>query len=103
MSRGWKVGLGTAPRSAWAAGAASAALDRYPPGGPDRWSRTNHRGEPISLLEGQACVAVSAQPRRLAPQVPGRIRSAALVAGTAAGALGAYDDLAEGSVRKGLA
>jgi len=78
-------------------------LDSSAPGGQARWVRTNHRGEPISLLEGPAFVAGSAQALLLAPQVPGRIRAAALVAGTAAGALGAYDDLAEGSVRKGLA
>src|SRR6476469_11252497 len=83
-----------ASRAAWA------ALSRRPPGGAQRWTRTNHRGESITLLEGPAFVAGTAKALLLAPGLPGRVRAAALVAGTTAGALGAYDDLAEGSVRK---
>ncbi|MGN6301512.1 MAG: hypothetical protein ACTHN8_10530 [Angustibacter sp.] len=82
---------------------AAAALHRRPPGGPDRWTRTNHRGEPISLLEGPAYVVGAVVGAAVAPGVPARLRAATLLAGTAAGALGAYDDLAEGGVRKGLA
>lgn len=78
------------------------ALTRRPPGGAPLWTRTNHRGEPISLLEGPAYVAGAVAGAAVAPGVPGRLRAAALLAGTAAGALGAYDDLAEGGVRKGL-
>lgn len=81
--------------------AAAAALRRRPPGGRERWERTNHRGEPISLLEGPAYVAGAVV--GAAAGASGRVRAAALLAGTAAGALGAYDDLAEGGVRKGLA
>lgn len=81
---------------------AAAALQHRPPGGAQRWTRTNHRGEPISLLEGPAYVAGAAAGAALAPGLPPRLRVAALLAGTAAGALGAYDDLAEGGVRKGL-
>jgi UDP-N-acetylmuramyl pentapeptide phosphotransferase/UDP-N-acetylglucosamine-1-phosphate transferase len=69
----------------------------------DRWQRTNHRGEPISLLEGPAFVVGALAGVAVAPRLPVRVRAAALVAGTAAGALGAYDDLAEHQVRKGLA
>ena len=82
--------------------AAAAALHRQPPGGAERWTRTNHRGEPISLLEGPAFVAGAVAGAVLAPGVPARVRTAAALAGGAAGALGAYDDLAEGGVRKGL-
>lgn len=32
------------------------ALGARPPGGTERWTRRNHRGEPISLLEGPATV-----------------------------------------------
>src|SRR6185437_4742727 len=33
---------------------AYAALTRIPPGGQKSWTRTNHRGEPVTLLEGPA-------------------------------------------------
>ena len=45
---------------ACAAGAARLAysvLNRRPPGGQKAWSRTNHRGEPVTLLEGPAVAA----------------------------------------------
>jgi UDP-GlcNAc:undecaprenyl-phosphate GlcNAc-1-phosphate transferase len=64
-----------------------ALLVAQPPGGADRWTRTNHRGRPLSLLSGPALavgVAVSAD-------LP---RPAALVAGLGAAAVGAYDDAA---------
>ncbi len=81
---------------------AAAALHRRPPGGAERWTRTNHRGEPISLLEGPAFVVGALAGVAVAPGVPGRVRAAAALAGGTAGLLGAYDDLAEGGVRKGL-
>jgi len=36
---------------------------RYPPAGEKTWARTNHRGEPVTLLEGPALAvgAVAAQ------------------------------------------
>jgi UDP-N-acetylmuramyl pentapeptide phosphotransferase/UDP-N-acetylglucosamine-1-phosphate transferase len=88
-----------------------AALRRWhrPQGGsgtsslPGRWDRTNHRGEPISLLEGPAFVVGALAGVALAPGASARVRSAAMVAGLAAAGLGAYDDLAERQVRKGLA
>jgi UDP-GlcNAc:undecaprenyl-phosphate/decaprenyl-phosphate GlcNAc-1-phosphate transferase len=81
---------------------AAAALRRRPPGGVSRWTRTNHRGEPISLLEGPAVVLGALAGVSSAPGLAPRTRAAAVVAVAAAGALGAYDDLAEGGVRKGL-
>jgi UDP-N-acetylmuramyl pentapeptide phosphotransferase/UDP-N-acetylglucosamine-1-phosphate transferase len=69
----------------------------------DRWMRTNHRGEPISLVEGPAFAAGALAGVALASAAPARVRAAALVAGAAAAGLGAYDDLAEHQVRKGLA
>ncbi|GAA4353355.1 hypothetical protein [Angustibacter luteus] len=101
--QGRRVGPVVAVVAGAAARAASAALRRRPPGGPARWERTNHRGEPISLLEGPSFVAGAAKALLVTPGLPPRARAAALVAGTAAGALGAYDDLAESAVRKGLA
>nr|MDQ2814670.1 hypothetical protein [Actinomycetota bacterium] len=42
---------------AGAARLAYSALTRRPPGGAKTWSRTNHRGEPVTLLEGPAVTA----------------------------------------------
>lgn len=64
---------------------AQAALAARPPGGAERWTRSNHRGAPVSLLSGPAlAVAVGA--------VADLPRTAALVAAVGAGAVGAYDD-----------
>jgi len=90
-------------------GALRQLLRRWRPGAhaadspADRWTRTNHRGEPISLLEGPAFAVGALAGVALVPGAPARVRSAALVAGAAAAALGAYDDLAEQQVRKGVA
>jgi UDP-N-acetylmuramyl pentapeptide phosphotransferase/UDP-N-acetylglucosamine-1-phosphate transferase len=76
------------------------------PAGTATWARTNHRGEPISLLEGPAFAVGALAGLALVPAAPGRVRCAALLAGAAAAGLGAYDDLAEPAgtqVRKGLA
>ena len=40
--------------AAGAALGAYAVLRRYPPAGEKTWARTNHRGEPVTLLEGPA-------------------------------------------------
>lgn len=64
-----------------------AALLARPPHGADRWTRTNHRGRPLSLLSGPAlAVAVGAS-----ADLP---RAAALIASCGAAAVGAYDDAA---------
>ncbi len=68
---------------------------------PARWTRTNHRGEPISLLEGPA-VAAGLAAGALAAGGRAGLAGAVAVAGGAA--FGLVDDLAEGSgeARKGL-
>ena len=77
--------VASALRGAATARAAYAALSARPPGGAARWERTNHRGRPLSLLSGPAlAVAVAAS-----ADLP---RTAAVVAGLGAGAVGAYDD-----------
>jgi UDP-GlcNAc:undecaprenyl-phosphate/decaprenyl-phosphate GlcNAc-1-phosphate transferase len=97
---------------ACAAGAARIAystMRRRPPGGPEAWSRTNHRCEPVTLLEGPAVAAgalagVLAQ-AGLVPAAgsPGWRRAAAMVLGGAgAAAFGAYDDLAGSGDRRGF-
>ncbi len=80
--------------SSWAA---AALLKRHPPGGAERWTRTNHAGRPVSLLEGPA-YAVGAVTGALA----GGAGAPAAVAGLGAGAFGALDDLVGDSSRKGL-
>ena len=55
---------------------------------PDRWNRFNHRGEPVTLLEGPAYAAAAAAAVLLAPAVPGRVRVAGVLAVLGAGALG---------------
>ncbi|WP_395106392.1 hypothetical protein [Actinomadura sp. SCN-SB] len=70
--------------------------------GAEAWSRTNHRGEPVTLLEGPAFVAGAAAAGLLAPGTGGRMRAAALLAGAGAGVLGAYDDLAGSADSRGF-
>jgi UDP-GlcNAc:undecaprenyl-phosphate/decaprenyl-phosphate GlcNAc-1-phosphate transferase len=101
--------------AAGAARLAYAAANRRPPGGTKSWSRTNHRGEPVTLIEGPA-VAAGAIVGTLAqaglrsvtgsagPAGPGAWRPALAVAAAGAGAaaFGAYDDLAGSGDRRGF-
>ena len=107
---GYAVAAGAC--AAGAARLAYSAMSRRPPGGPKTWSRTNHRGEPVTLLEGPA-VAAGALAGVLAqaclasvsgsPGSAGWRRAAAMVLGGAgAAAFGAYDDLAGSGDRRGF-
>ena len=89
--------------AAGAARTAYTALKRYPPGGSHVWSRTNHRGEPVTLLEGPAAAA-GAVAAALAAPGPGsvRTRAALALAGAGGAAFGVYDDLAGSGKRRGL-
>jgi hypothetical protein len=95
--------------AAGAARCAYSALNRRPPGGTKAWSRSNHRGEPVTLLEGPA-VAAGAIAGVLTQAGLGAVtgscgwrRSMAMVAGGAgAAAFGAYDDLAGSGDRRGF-
>ncbi|ANC30479.1 hypothetical protein [Isoptericola dokdonensis] len=64
------------------------------PGGVERWTRTNHRGEPVSMLEGPAVAAGLVAGTLVGPGA-GRARAATALATSAAGAFGVVDDLAE--------
>src|SRR5690606_27297930 len=64
------------------------------PGRAERWTRTNHRGEPISLLEGPA-VAAGLVAATLATGGDARTRGAVALATASAGTFGLVDDLAE--------
>jgi hypothetical protein len=78
-----------------------AVLTARPPGGGPTWDRTNHRGEPITLLEGPA-VAIGSIAGALAGGGATRDRIALAVAGAGAAAFGSYDDLAGNGVSKGF-
>ncbi len=81
--------------------AARSALAALVPAGSARWTRTNHRGEPISLLEGPA-VASGLLAGALA--AGGRQGAAGAIAVVGAAAFGLVDDLTEdpAGARKGL-
>ena len=96
------------PASCAAALAAAAAqgayrlLRRKPPAGEPAWTRTNHRGEPVTLLEGPAVAAGAALAAVASPGLPGRARAALLAAAAGAAAFGGYDDLAGSGDRRGF-
>lgn len=71
-------------------------LRRWPPGGRDRWTRTNHAGRPVTLLEGPAYVLGAAAGSFFSGSRAG------VVAVVGAGALGALDDLAGDASSRGL-
>ncbi|MFI9843689.1 hypothetical protein ACIHFD_42085 [Nonomuraea sp. NPDC051941] len=103
QARGLLYALAGAAIGAAAARVAYAAFTRNKPVDlSGRWTRKNHRGEPITLLEGPAFVAGASTAAALAPGLPGRLRLAALVAGAGSGALGAYDDLYGTTSSKGF-
>jgi hypothetical protein len=77
--------------------AAATLLKGRPPGGKERWTRTNHAGHPVTLFEGPA-YAVGAVAGALACGAG----APAAVAGLGAGAFGALDDLFGTGSSKGL-
>jgi UDP-GlcNAc:undecaprenyl-phosphate GlcNAc-1-phosphate transferase len=82
--------------------AAYAALTQRPPGGRETWTRTNHRGEAVTLLEGPAAAAAAAVASLVVPGMPGRGRAALAVAGAGAALFGGYDDLRGTGARRGF-
>ena len=103
--RGPRGAAGSLIGAVLAAGGARGAyalLRSRPPGGPATWTRTNHRGEPVTLLEGPAAATGAALAAALTPGLPGRTRAALVTAAAGAGALGGYDDLAGRGDRRGF-
>jgi UDP-N-acetylmuramyl pentapeptide phosphotransferase/UDP-N-acetylglucosamine-1-phosphate transferase len=74
-------------------------LCTFPPGGEKAWSRVNHRGEPVTLLEGPAAVAGAVA---ASAALPPRLAMAIGVAGAGAAAVGLLDDLKGSGKRRGL-
>jgi hypothetical protein len=68
------------------------ALRARPPAGAKTWSRTNHRGESVTLLEGPALAIGGIAAAAVAPASPCNRLAAVLACGGAA-AFGGYDDL----------
>lgn len=111
MTRGAGAASGSVGGAGRAVAASSAAVgvglvsrrlvDRLVGAGDPRWTRTNHRGEPISLLEGPA-VAAGLLAGTLA--AGGRAGAAGAVAVAGAATFGLVDDLTEdpAGARKGL-
>jgi UDP-GlcNAc:undecaprenyl-phosphate/decaprenyl-phosphate GlcNAc-1-phosphate transferase len=77
------------------------ALRVQPPGGAVHWDRSNHRGEPVTLLEGPA-VAIGGVVGALAGGGSPRERLAVAIAGAGAAAFGGYDDLAGNGGSRGF-
>lgn len=88
--------------AAGAARVSRSALAAVTPGGAARWARTNHRGEPVTLLEGPAWAAGAAVGVLAAPGLPPRARAGAALAVAASSVLGGVDDLLGTSEDKGL-
>lgn len=92
-----------------AAGAAATAVvwHRLKQGGARqwalRWERTNHSGDPVTLLEGVALVAGTAATALLTAPAWPRGALPYAVASLGAGTLGAVDDLRQDTDRKGIA
>ena len=110
QARRWLAAGAAGATAAGAARFAYAAAGRRPPGGPKLWVRTNHRGEPVTLLEGPA-VAVGAIAGvlvqrlvfpRPAGSASGRAIAALAIGGAGAAVFGAYDDLAGSGDRRGF-
>ena len=100
--RGPAAVLAAATGAAGVARATYGALTRRPPGGAAAWTRTNHRGEQVTLLEGPALTVGGVAVSALGPGLPPRVRAALAVAGTGAAAFGGYDDLAGSGSRRGF-
>jgi UDP-GlcNAc:undecaprenyl-phosphate/decaprenyl-phosphate GlcNAc-1-phosphate transferase len=81
---------------------AYAALTGLRPEGEKTWTRTNHRGEPVTLLEGPAVTVAAVAAALAVPGLDARSRLALSLAAAGAGAFGCYDDLAGGDDRRGF-
>lgn len=77
-------------------------LDRSPPGGSGPWTRTNHAGASVSLLEGPALVGGVVAGTVVTGGVRLRTRLATAAALGVVGGAGAHDDLYGSGSTKGI-
>jgi UDP-GlcNAc:undecaprenyl-phosphate GlcNAc-1-phosphate transferase len=97
-----RAAIATSALAAAGARLAYGALRRRPPGGSGRWTRTNHRGETVTLAEGPAAAAAAVGAVLCCPGLGGGQKAALAVAGAGAAAFGCYDDLAGSGDRRGF-
>ncbi|HXW47143.1 MAG TPA: hypothetical protein VEL03_20285 [Streptosporangiaceae bacterium] len=97
-----RPGLAAAAAAALTARLSYAALCARPPAGEKAWTRTNHRGEAVTLLEGPAVAIGGMAGALLAPGASRGEKVAMMVAGAGAAAFGGYDDLAGDGASKGF-
>jgi UDP-GlcNAc:undecaprenyl-phosphate/decaprenyl-phosphate GlcNAc-1-phosphate transferase len=89
--------VATGAVSAAAARAAYLALREYPPAGQQTWTRTNHRGEIVTLLEGPAVAVGAITAEVLGAAVAARRPGRAGVARTAESQLHSFSERTVGS------
>ena len=89
--------VATGAAGAAAARAAYRALRRYPPSGEKTWTRTNHRGELVTLLEGPAVAVGAITAEVIGAAVAARLSGRAGVAGPAEGQLQSFSERTVGS------
>ena len=77
-------------------------LEREPPGGAAAWTRTNHAGESVTLLEGPAVVGGLVAGTLVADGVRLRTRLVTATALGVVGGVGAHDDLRGATSTKGI-
>jgi UDP-GlcNAc:undecaprenyl-phosphate/decaprenyl-phosphate GlcNAc-1-phosphate transferase len=77
-------------------------LDREPPGGSTAWTRTNHAGESVTMLEGPAVVGGLLAGTLVADGVRLRTRLVTAAALGVVGGVGAHDDLCGATSTKGI-
>lgn len=71
-------------------------------GDAERWRRTNHRGEPVTLAEGPAVAAGTLAGLLVTPGLPFAVRASGVLAVGGSSVLGAVDDLTGDTAVKGL-
>jgi len=101
--------VGAAMVAAGAARLSYSLLRARPPGGAAQWTRTNHRGDEVTLLEGPSLAiggvagALAAAAMTSGTRTSERRRHLAMaMAGAGAAAFGGYDDLAGNASSRGF-